>query len=745
VDLRTQTSLLAAVLTLAIAATALLRPRKRKVHWLFGVFGLSIGLWYLTAFFGRFSGLAVWERVNLVCAVLLPLAGVQFFRAFIPGDHRLPTYLNRIGLGVGIVLIGVVWTPLYATIVLKGAIFSYVLVMLVASLAFVYARGRAATSRFEGARLVYLALVGALATTFTLVDYLPYVGLDIPPVGTVLILIFLYVLSQSVLRYRLLDLYELAGRLTVLTAVAFTLAGIFWVLVELAGGRFFLHSVVAALVVLLLFDPVRSKVEEKITQFFFKERYDLEQAIVELRRQLAHVLEIDDLTRVLMAGLERSRRVTHAAFYMVDEDARGYDLAASVGPEPVRRVEIAPARPLLDRLLREEAIVRETVERELDERREMGEEREAETLFEILQTLEAMQASVCVAVRGDEGKAYGLIVVRDERLRDAFSPEEVLLLRGIAAQAAIAIENSRLYRRMKERDRLAALGEMAAGLAHEIRNPLGSIKASAQFLAEPDPGGEGQPPSSEFLDIIVEEVDRLNRVVSSFLDFARPSKGDPAPTDVNSAIQRTMHLLSPECQEADVRWSLSLEDSTPPVRIDVEQLRQVLINLVQNAIHAMESGGELFIGTALREKLDVYGVTRRWVEIRVSDTGPGIPKRVLSHLFVPFVTTKDRGTGLGLAISHRLVTAAGGHIDVRTHAGVGSTFVIELPVVDEPSMQTGAEPSPGASVDAETARPVATTEDDEAPTKERPKIAAASPEPAGVDEAAADLSRATGR
>ncbi len=717
-DLRTQTSLLAAVLTLAIAATALLRPRKRRAHWLFGVFGLSIALWYLTAFLNRLAGGPLWERVNLVCAVLLPLAGVQFFRAFIAGDQRWVTYLSRGGIGVGLVLLGIIWTPLYEHLVLKGTIFVYVFVMLVASLAFLWVRGRAATSRFDGARLKYLALVGALAATFTLVDYLPYVGLDIPPVGTVLILIFLYVLSQSVLRYRLLDLYELAGRLTVLTAVAFTLAAIFWVLVELAGGRFFLHSVVAALVVLLLFDPVRSKVEEKITQVFFKERYDLEKTIVELRRQLAHILEVEDMTRVLLAGLERSRRMTHAAIYLVDEDVRGYDLAAHLGPDPARRVEIAPARPLLDRLQREEAIVLETVERELEERREMSEEREAETLFEILQTLEAMHASVAVAIRGDEGKVYGLLCVRDERLRDAFSPEEVLLLRGLAAQAAIAVENSRLYRRMKERDRLAALGEMAAGLAHEIRNPLGAIKASAQFLAEPDPS-DPQPPT-EFLDIIVEEVDRLNRVVGSFLDFARPSTGDPAPTDVNAAIQRTMQLLGPECQDADVTWSLSLDESTAPVRIDVEQLRQVLINLVQNAVHAMEGGGELYIATTMRARQDVFGVTRRLVEIRVSDTGPGIPKRVLTNLFVPFVTTKDRGTGLGLAISQRLITSAGGHIEVRTHAGVGTTFVIELPVADEPRE---AEDEGLVDEDAETAErarppaPAAQEPEGDAPTR----------------------------
>lgn len=724
-DLRTQISLLAAVLSLAIAATALLRPRRRKAHWLFGVFGLTIALWYLTTFLVRFTGEALWERVNLVCAVLLPLAGVQFFRAFIAGDQRWVTYLNRAGLGTGLVLIGFVWTPLYDHLVLKALIFSYVLVMLAASLASLWAQGRAATSRFDGARLKYLALVGALATTFTLVDYLPYVGLDIPPVGTVLILVFLYVLSQSVLRYRLLDLYELAGRLAVLTAVAFTLAAIFWVLVELAGGRFFLHSVVAALVVLLLFDPVRTKVEEKITQIFFKERYDLERTTVELRRQLAHVLELEDMTRILLAGLERSRRVTHGSVYLVDEDLRGYDLAAHVGPEPVRRIEIAPARPLLDRMQRDDAIVLETVERELEERREMGEEREAETLFEILQILGAMQSSVCVAVRGEEGHVYGFLCVRDERLRDAFTPEEILLLRGLAAQGAIAIENSRLYQRMKERDRLAALGEMAAGLAHEIRNPLGSIKASAQFLAEPDPQGESHS-TTEFLDIIVEEVDRLNRVVSSFLDFARPSKGDPAPTDVNAAIQRTMQLLGQECDDADVECSLALDAEAPQVRIDVEQLRQVLINLVQNAVHAMEGGGKLYVSTAMRERQDVFGVARRWVEIRVSDTGPGIPKRVLSNLFVPFVTTKDRGTGLGLAISQRLVTAAGGHIEVRTHAGVGTTFVIELPLAGEDTQPGLSEPPPAAD---ETAAALDDTEDavttpmgrpPEAPSEDRP-------------------------
>jgi signal transduction histidine kinase len=684
VDLRTQTSLIAAVLSIAIAASVLMRGRRNRVHWLFGLFTLTVASWYLTTFLDRLNTSPFFERLNLVCAIALPLAGVQFFRAFIAAENRRMHYLNRGALFTAAVLLVGVFTPLYEHIVLRTAIFLYVLTMLISVLAMVYARGRAATSRFEGARLRYLALVGALAATFTLADYLPLVGLDIPPVGTVLILVFLYVLSQSILRYRLLDLYELAGRLTVLTALAFTLAIIYWVLVELAGGRFFLHSVVAGLVVLLVFDPIRAKVEDKIGQFFFRERYDLEHTVHELRARLAHVLEIEDMTRVVLAGLEQSRRMTHAAIYLVDEDMRGYRLAGHVGPDPVARVDIAPARPLLDRLNRDHALTLENLERELEERRDQGDDREAETTFEIIQTLQAMHASLCLAITGERGELYGLLSARDERLRDAYSPEETALLRGLAAQAAIAIENSRLYSQMKERDRLAALGEMAAGLAHEIRNPLGAIKASAQFLEEPDPGGTGQVDGQrEFLNIIVEEVDRLNRVVGSFLDYARPSGGHPAPTDVNATVRRTMQLLGPECQSAKVAWTVELSHAPPPVRIDVEQLRQVLINLVRNAVQAMESGGELTLQTIERHDHDMYGQLQKWIEIRVIDTGPGISPKVQGTLFVPFVTTKDRGTGLGLAISQRIVSAAGGRIDVRSHAGVGTTFVVRLPSAEE--------------------------------------------------------------
>jgi len=668
VDLRTQTSLTASLLAIAIATSVLLRSRKRRTHRAFGLFGLNIGFWYLTTFLAGVLHSPITRRLNLMVGVFLPLAAVSFFGAFAePGSLRARR-LNRAALISAGALLVATLTPFYNSIFVGTALFVNVFVFVFASLYLLWERSAAARSRFERARLRFLGLVGALAGTFTILEYLPLVGLDLPPVGTVLVLVFLYVLAQSIARERLLDLYELAGRLAVLTVLAFALAAVLWALVKGTGGQFFLHGVVSALVMLVLFDPLRDKVEEMISQIFLRERHDFEHTLADLKGRIAHVLEVDDLVRTLLDGLELSGRVTHAALYLVGPERLRYELHGHFGTAPPERLELGPARPLTTRLDSGGAVVLEWVERELEERRELGEDREAETLYELLQTMEALQAGICLGIRSTDGELYGLLCVRDERVRDAFSPEEVQFLRAVANQAAVALENSRLYLDMKERDRLASLGEMAAGLAHEIRNPLGAIKASAQYLEDPETSAhEGR----EFLDIIVEEVDRLDHVVGSFLDYARPGRSDAAPLDVNLAVERTLQILGPELSSSETEVVCELANELPFVAIEGVRLRQVLINLVQNSVQAMGTGGRVTLST--RESRG-HGV-----EVHVEDTGPGIDASVRDTLFLPFVTTRERGTGLGLAVSQRLVTAAGGLIQVRSRTGRGTTFVVRLP------------------------------------------------------------------
>ena len=702
-DARTQTSFIAALLCFALAASVLLRTQRQRDRWLFGILATNTGLWYVSTFMlGVVGRVPFWERFNLICGVLLPLSAVRFFGVMVPWETGRTRFLRRASVVAAVVLLGAMLTPFYDHAVVVGGLLLYVTIFLSMALGYLYKLGFETESRVEGARLRYIALVGGFGGLFTLIEYLPYVGLDIPPVGTILILVFLYALSQSITHYRLIDLYELAGRLGVLTALAFVLAFILWLMRLVSGEQLFLHVVVSAFVVLILFDPVRTKVQEWISQVFFHERFELERTILALRRSVAHILEVDELGEVLVDGLDASPRFTQGALYLLGPDARVFILKNHFGPKPAERVEMAPARPLLDRLSRTGAAVLENAERELEEKRLLGDDREAETAHDIAVTMRALQASVCLGLRGESGHLYGFLAVRDDRLRDAFSREEVQLLAGLATQVAVTVENSQLYQQMQEKDRLAALGEMAAGLAHEIRNPLGSIKASAQYLSETSEQPEGR---GEFLDIIVDEVDRLNRVVSSFLDYARPAPTDPEPIYVNSAVQLTLQFLRPECDSADVGLHVTMDPDLPKVRIDIEHLRQVLINLVQNAVQAMASGGDVYVETRTQDRFRIGGGARRWVRISVRDTGPGIAPGLLANLFVPFVTTKQQGTGLGLAISQRIVSEAGGRIDVRSRQGVGTTFVVLLPAESDPTFDSfEAEKEPDQSSEPDGAR-----------------------------------------
>src|SRR5262249_62367749 len=157
----------------------------------------------------------------------------------------------------------------------------------------------------------------------------------------------------------------------------------------------------------------------------------------------------------------------------------------------------------------------------------------------------------------------------DERVPEAFAWDEIAMVLEVAERLATIVENSKLYERMRERDRLAALGEMAAGLAHEIRNPLGAIKGAAQCLEpRPRPGEEG-----EFLDVIVEEVNRLNGVVTEFLDYARPLKQSFGTVDINEVVARTIRLIQNELPPA-LTLSVDLAATLPPVEGEPEQLKQ---------------------------------------------------------------------------------------------------------------------------------------------------------------------------
>jgi len=246
----------------------------------------------------------------------------------------------------------------------------------------------------------------------------------------------------------------------------------------------------------------------------------------------------------------------------------------------------------------------------------------------------------------------------------------------------------------RRRDRLASLGELAAGVAHEIRNPLAGIGTSAQILKRRLESGD---PRGRFADLILEEVSRLDRIVESLLQFARPTTPRLSRQSILPALERALTLVHELAMRQNVLLKVEQADTVPELFIDHDQVLQVLLNVLMNALQALAKGGEITVAVAPARKraAERGGLGRRAtdrlvarrqaplldvVEVRVRDNGPGIPSAVIARVFDPFFTTRTQGTGLGLSICQSIVREHGGTISMESVVGQGTTVLIDLPV-----------------------------------------------------------------
>ncbi|HET7585074.1 MAG TPA: ATP-binding protein [Gemmatimonadaceae bacterium] len=301
---------------------------------------------------------------------------------------------------------------------------------------------------------------------------------------------------------------------------------------------------------------------------------------------------------------------------------------------------------------------------------------EAERLrYELLQALDGEPCRTELRFRSGSGTRIVSLAAR--RLPEADPPTVLVVGRDVTGDHEMRV-------RLAQTERLAAVGELVAGVAHEVNNPLATISAFAQLLMRDETLTEQH---RESIDVIQSETTRAGQVLRDLLTFARRSEGERALVDVSDLVERTLRLRLYELESRGIACESQLTPQLPPVLGDARQLQQVVLNLVMNAIQAMgqQGAGRLTLRTALAGER---------VVLEVSDTGPGIPADVRERIFEPFYTTKQDGTGLGLSVSYGIIVAHGGSIDVNS-SGNGTTFRITLPVC-----------SPAEAAAAEAERPV---------------------------------------
>ena len=265
------------------------------------------------------------------------------------------------------------------------------------------------------------------------------------------------------------------------------------------------------------------------------------------------------------------------------------------------------------------------------------------------------------------------MVGETRRVPLAISASHIVTEEGEAIGTALIMrdlgEIRRLQSELRRRDRLVALGNMAAGIAHEVRNPLSAIKGLARFFMEASPEGSDE---SRMADIMTKEVLRLDKVVGDLLDFARPDVLNLTDVALNELVERSHDMVRSDMDARNIRFEADLPQPPLSVRLDRDRMAQVLLNLFLNAVQAMPDGGKLTV----RGRMEGSELA-----LEVADTGCGIAPERLADIFSPYFTTKASGTGLGLSIVHKIVEAHDGTIEVASTPGEGTVFKLRFPFV----------------------------------------------------------------
>ncbi len=303
--------------------------------------------------------------------------------------------------------------------------------------------------------------------------------------------------------------------------------------------------------------------------------------------------------------------------------------------------------------------------------------------------LEQTGCQLCAPMMA-KNQLIGLVLLGFDRSSSVIRKSDAALLLQLAEQASLAFQNAALYREQQERlvrlhraDRLAAMGQLAAGVAHEVRNPLTAIRSTMQYL-----GTTVESSHRELIEELIGEVDRIDHIISGLLNLARTGNLQRLPVDLSELTDQTVRFLDHRARKQGAKISAR---SPEPIVVDADpnQLRQVFLNLILNALQAIPEGGSIVVDSQIEPNRS--RPSQRWAQVRIIDDGPGIPEDVLRNVLDPFFTTKSEGTGLGLPICHNIIEQHGGKLDIKSEVGEGTTVLIQLPLSTEVDLTVPSE------------------------------------------------------
>ena len=527
--------------------------------------------------------------------------------------------------------------------------------------------------------LLIAAIIGFLGGLST---FLPSFNIEVFPFGFYFVSVYVVIISYAIAKHRLMDINIVLKKgttyallLLLLFIPSFLLILIFQKLVY--GHIHYLFSVFIFFLLLLvtaLFYRIKPPTEKAVEQFLFKDKYDYRETLGTFSKAMVTILDLQSLSKRIIETISQTMGVEKASLFLWNEEKGGYSLFESKNIKMTASTLLLSKNDPLPHYLEKigEIIIREELAKGVN----------ISELNEVLKKMSFLESEVSIPLVS-KGTLIGIINLGYKFNKDIYSHEDIELLNTLANQTAIAVENARLYEDLKKSksyirraDRLASLGTLTAGLAHEIRNPLVAIKTLTQLLPERLDDEEFR---NQFLQIAAGEVDRISSLVNELLDFARPSDPKLEQEDINTVLDGMILLISTETKKKQINIIKNYAPDLPLVQIDREQIKQVFLNVLLNGIEATSENGKIMVQTRsfMKPGGDPY------VQVEFSDTGCGIQPDYIEDIFNPFFTTKSTGSGLGLSISNQIIQDHKGYIVVESQLGKGSSFFINLPVNQE--------------------------------------------------------------
>lgn len=688
--------LLNALLFTAVAAVSYWKNRHQPIGIAAALMMLLMALWL--AGFAQYyrpmePELAVhWAKVTLTLGVMNTPLFVQFVFALAGKRNRLQGAIATACYGTALACVWLLWTDQllegvrpapfmhhYVRYARKwyGFLIGHIVVwQWVATGMLIYYAMRAVG--YRRTQLIYagIAWVVVFLTGNCVIIPLEY-DLYVPPVGFFImplnVLLVGYVMSKA----RLADFNVVIARVLLYTVTLMVVVGIsvlaLGIMMKIAPEFMTQQQAVFTVVLVTLIGLTLAialprllpRAERIMQERMLSGRYGYQDTLAGLVKELSHLDNLDGLFQLTATTVHSQMQLSRVLILLQDALSGEYRLQAESG---------LPVDETTDGLmLRESSAIVRWLRTHTDAlvREEVARTEPATVWAELDAELKRMKVAACIPMVLDR-QVVGLICLGPKANDEMFFVSDLKVLETLATEVALAVKYRRMEEQIVRKNKLVELGTIAAGVAHEIRNPLASIRTFAQLLPDKFDDPEFK---NEFSKLVQKDIERITKVVESMLAFARPAQVTVAEHSATDLVEEAILLVQSRLRGKRIELTRQFHEQ-PTLRVDRQQLLQVLVNLLSNAVDVLPENGKIRIATGT-----VGGNgTPKMAVIEVADNGPGIPAAVRNRVFDPFFTTKPEGTGLGLSISQKIVRDHGGIITVSSAEGIGTTFQVSLPV-----------------------------------------------------------------